>query len=158
MRQASRYETINAVLGLVLVALTWAPWELVLEGAYFNRSVTAPVLAGFVGAEGSGWDSHSLTAIIVAVFGFACLAQWVWLRTSESPAVGLAWAVTLEWAGAAVAIWLLVVVLGGADQWGAVASLATVAGILVVGWLGFADERVDRAAPVDVPQQPIPTS
>jgi hypothetical protein len=155
MRQASRYESLVAVFGLALVALTFAPWEQPLM-------ISRPMTGGYEGTVTylpnavSGWDSHSLTAGIVGLFGLACLAQWVWLRTSESPAVGLAWSVSLVWIGAAVAIWLLVVVLGGADQWGAVAALATVVGIVVVGWLGFADERVDRAPAVDIPEQPIP--
>jgi hypothetical protein len=154
MKQASRYETVNAVLGLVLIGLLFAPWQ-----EYCGWTCYASADVGGrpgVTSTASGWDNHTSLAIVLAAFGAGLVAQRFALARTRSPATGLAWNVGLTWTGIALSIWLFVDVLDGAQQWGAIAALATVMGAVLVGWLGFADERVDRARAAGVPESPIP--
>jgi hypothetical protein len=163
VKQASRYETVNAVLGLALIGFLFAPWSRIPCGwtcyapGDSSRGGILNLVSTFTGpGEVSAWDAHTVLAAVLAVYGLALVTQRFILATTTSPAAGLAWNVSLVWTGMALSIWTLVVVLDGAERWGAIAALATVMGAVLVGWLGIADERIDRARAAGVPESPIP--
>jgi len=168
MSQATWFERVVALLGVALIGLLWAPWFAGgLEGAYFSRSVVgsstyswSPTNLG--GDLSSGWNTGTVTSIVVAVVGVLCVAQLVALWRERSPAVGLAWNVGIVWAAIVLVAWLLVRVIWPPDDalrdWGVWTSLIVAIGILVTSWLGMQDERTAKARPREVSIRPIPPS
>jgi hypothetical protein len=159
MSQATWFERVVALLGVALIGLLWAPWYYGgMEGAYFNRSPEPSYVATIGGA--SGWNTGTVTSIVVACVGALCVAQLVALWRERSPAIGLAWNVGVTWAALILVVWLLVRVVWPPDDalrdWGVWTSLIVAGGILVTSWLGMQDERTAKARPRDVPIRPIP--
>ena len=159
MTQATWFERVVALLGVALIGLLWAPWYFGgAEAAYFNRSPEPSY--SFVAGQLNGWDSGSITSVLVAVVGVLCVAQLVALWRERSPAVGLAWNVGIVWAAIVLVAWLLVRVIWPPDDalrdWGVWTSLIVALGILVTSWLGMQDERTAKARPREVPIRPIP--
>jgi len=165
MTQATWFERVVALLGVALIGLLWAPWYVTgIEAAYFNDSVGKPAYAGiyanFGGEAPSGWNTGTITSIVVAVVGVLCVAQLIALWRERSPAVGLAWNVGIVWAAIVLVAWLLVRVIWPPNDvwrdWGVWTSLIVALGILVTSWLGMQDERTAKARPREVPIRPIP--
>lgn len=165
--QASRWEWIVAILGLVLLGLLFAPWYAV------DWSANPPKVTGPDGVEYqvgffytgdpdfSGWATGTVTSIVVAAFSAACLAQALVLRAVRSPAVGAAWNVAVEWAAIVTVLWIGARAIWPPDAllapaWGLWASLGVAVAILIVNWLGMRDERDDPALAPPVPVRPIP--
>lgn len=159
MRQATWFERVVAILGVALIGLLWAPWYTL---TYAGWTTYAPGPGkGFVNVDTlSGWDSGTVTSILVAAVGALCIAQLVALWSSRSPATGLAWNVGVTWASLILTVWLLVRVIWPPDDalrdWGVWTSLIASGGILVTSWLGMQDERTAKAPARDVPIRPIP--
>ena len=165
MTQATWFERVVALLGVALIGLLWAPWFFGgIEAAYFNDSADHAAYAGMyanVGGEPpSGWNTGTVTSIVVATVGVLCIAQLIALWRERSPAVGLAWNVGIVWAAIVLVAWLLVRVIWPPDDafrdWGVWTSLIVALGILVTSWLGMQDERTAKARPREVPIRPIP--
>lgn len=55
-------------IGVAAIAAAYlAPWSGGIEGAYFNRSVDAPALAGYLDGSGAWWAPSALLGAGVAL-------------------------------------------------------------------------------------------
>jgi len=163
MKQVGVFEWAVATCGAMLIGLLWAPWYIGgIEGAYFNNSVDHPAYAGTYATwgAGNGIDTGTATSIVIVIVGALCIAQFIALWSSRSPAVGVAWNTGICWAAVILVVWMLVRVIwppGGAFRdWGVWTTLIVALGLLNFAWLGMRDERTSRPRNREVPVRPIP--
>jgi hypothetical protein len=164
VKQASWYEWTVGALGLVLIGLLWAPWYVGgVEQATFSvgggRGAAAGVFLSDVPSP-NGWESGTVTSIVVAVVGGLCVAQLVALLIARSPGIGLAWNVGITWLAALLVVWLAARLIWPPEdaprEWGVWTSIIVAAAILLVSWRGMADERTTRRIEPALPVTPIP--
>ena len=158
MKQVGVFEWAVAACGAVLIGLLWAPWYTAISAGW--TTYTPGGGGPFDLVKLTGWDAGTATSIAVLVVGALCIAQFIALWSSRSPAVGVAWNTGICWATVILVVWMLIRVIWSPDdtlrEWGVWCALIAALGALNFAWLGMRDERTSRPRDIEVPVRPIP--
>lgn len=132
LRRLRAGEWIAAISGVVLLASLFLPWSQPSEGS---------------GIELSGWETLSVTDVLLAAVAIAGIAAWVIVATANATAPGIA-SQTLLMPFALVMAIVLLIKVWGYDCYGAWVGLAATLGVLAGLLLGMRDERLSKPGQV----------